>query len=273
MLKGGEHLLRLIDEVLDLSRIEAGRVAISPEPVGVRRGARRGEDHARPDGGARRVRSLIEPHLCPTLPQVIADRTRFTQILMNYGSNAIKYGRQGGTRHVPRPRADGRVRQSHASWTTDRHPEPTSRQGSSSRSSAPARRPGPIEGTGIGLDDQQAAGRADGRRTSASSSTEGEGSEFWVELPVARWSETGHRATSRRGPEHARERRSRWHGGARYLIVYVEDNPSNIAFMEDLLADFERVELLTAPTAEIGIELVRARQPARRHHGHQPARA
>jgi CheY-like chemotaxis protein len=49
--------------------------------------------------------------------------------------------------------------------------------------------------------------------------------------------------------------------GPRYVIVYIEDNPSNIAFMEDLLADFERVELLTAPTAEIGIELVRARQP------------
>jgi CheY-like chemotaxis protein len=41
---------------------------------------------------------------------------------------------------------------------------------------------------------------------------------------------------------------------------YVEDNPSNLAFMQDLLADFERVELLTAPTAEIGIELVRGRR-------------
>jgi CheY-like chemotaxis protein len=49
--------------------------------------------------------------------------------------------------------------------------------------------------------------------------------------------------------------------GPRYLIVYVEDNPSNIAFMEDLLGDLERVELLTAPTAEIGIEIVRARRP------------
>ena len=49
--------------------------------------------------------------------------------------------------------------------------------------------------------------------------------------------------------------------GPRYLIVYIEDNPSSIALMKDLLADFERVELLTAPTAEIGIELARARQP------------
>ena len=48
---------------------------------------------------------------------------------------------------------------------------------------------------------------------------------------------------------------------ARYKIVYVEDNPSNIAFMEDLLADFERIDLVTAPTAEIGLELIRARKP------------
>jgi CheY-like chemotaxis protein len=47
----------------------------------------------------------------------------------------------------------------------------------------------------------------------------------------------------------------------RSLIVYVEDNASNLAFMADLLTDFERVDLLTAPTAELGIELIRARRP------------
>jgi CheY-like chemotaxis protein len=49
--------------------------------------------------------------------------------------------------------------------------------------------------------------------------------------------------------------------GPRYSIVYIEDNPSNIAFMNDLVTDFDRVDLVTAPTAEIGIELVRARRP------------
>ena len=47
-----------------------------------------------------------------------------------------------------------------------------------------------------------------------------------------------------------------------YKIVYVEDNPSNVAFMVALLGAFERIELLTAPTAEIGIELVRNHRPA-----------
>lgn len=43
------------------------------------------------------------------------------------------------------------------------------------------------------------------------------------------------------------------------LVVYIEDNPSSIALMKDLLADFEDVEMIGAPTAEIGIEIVRAR--------------
>ena len=90
-------------------------------------------------------------------------------------------------------------------------------------------------------------------------STEGRGSEFWIELPIHRRPATvpqpkvdgalnvGSALTGSEGP--------------RYSIVYIEDNPSNIAFMEDLLGDFERVDLATAPTAEIGVELVRARRP------------
>jgi CheY-like chemotaxis protein len=87
----------------------------------------------------------------------------------------------------------------------------------------------------------------------------GQGSEFWIELPA-------HRADGTATAADSAEPRSPPSGlagldGPRYLVVYIEDNPSNIAFMQDLLADFERVELLTAPTAEIGIELVRARRP------------
>jgi len=49
--------------------------------------------------------------------------------------------------------------------------------------------------------------------------------------------------------------------GARHLVVYVEDNPSNIAFMRDLIEDLPGIELITAPTAEIGLELIRGRLP------------
>ena len=50
--------------------------------------------------------------------------------------------------------------------------------------------------------------------------------------------------------------------GAPYLIVYVEDNPSNIAFMQAVIDELPRVEMLTSRTAEDGLELIRARRPA-----------
>jgi CheY-like chemotaxis protein len=46
------------------------------------------------------------------------------------------------------------------------------------------------------------------------------------------------------------------------LVLYVEDNPANVAFMKDLLGGFDAIELITAPTAEMGVELARSRRPA-----------
>jgi CheY-like chemotaxis protein len=50
-------------------------------------------------------------------------------------------------------------------------------------------------------------------------------------------------------------------GDALRTVVYIEDDPTGIAFMQHVLADFDRVELLTAPTTEIGVEIARARRP------------
>ena len=57
------------------------------------------------------------------------------------------------------------------------------------------------------------------------------------------------------------EARTRFAGTGRRLVLYVEDNPANVTFMKDLLGAFENIDLLTAPTAEIGVELARARHP------------
>jgi CheY-like chemotaxis protein len=90
-------------------------------------------------------------------------------------------------------------------------------------------------------------------------SAPGDGSSFWVEL-VAQ--EAGLRETSDAAKVEPSEGAALRGGEApQYVVLYVEDNPSNIAFMQELVADFDRVELITAPTAEIGIELARARRP------------
>jgi len=95
ILKGGEHLLRLIDDILDLSRIEAGGVSLSVEAVSV-------------EEVLSEVRSTLEPMVTRSgltlqvvppagpIPLLKVDRLRCAQILMNFGSNAIKYNRAGG---------------------------------------------------------------------------------------------------------------------------------------------------------------------------------
>jgi PAS domain S-box-containing protein len=95
ILKGGEHLLRLIDDILDLSRIEAGGVSISPEPVSVvdvlDEVRRTLESMAAANGVRLELVVPADPRM------VVADRTRFVQILVNFGSNAVKYNRPAGS--------------------------------------------------------------------------------------------------------------------------------------------------------------------------------
>ncbi len=253
ILKGGQHLLKLVDEVLDLSKVESGRAILSPEPVGV------AEVLAEVSStlGAMASRAGIEVRVEPVpagLPMVIADRTRFAQVLMNMGSNAIKYGRQGGHATFSVSRPDGEfvrvtVADDGIGIPEDKHDrifQPFQRAGQEA---------GPIEGTGIGLALSRKLSELMGGRVGFHS-THGKGSEFWVDLRAQeRPSPSPHVALpAEAGAALSAE-------GPRLEVVYVEDNPSNVAFMRALLSEFERVELHVAPTAEIGVEIVRARRP------------
>lgn len=255
VLRGGEHLLRLIDDVLDLARIEAGRVLISLEPVRITEVLAEVRDTLA--AMADRAQVLLSVDACePRELEVVADRTRFKQILMNYGSNAIKYNRPGGKARL---QVDASEDMARISVVDDGVGIAESKQASLFQPFQRAgQESGAIEGTGIGLViTKRLAELMKGRV--GFESVEGRGSRFWVELPVHRTA----RASAAPSAPGALPQSSSLSGaaGPRYVVVYVEDNPSNIAFMEDLLADFERVQLLTAPTAEIGIELVRARRP------------
>jgi CheY-like chemotaxis protein len=245
----------LVDDVIDLSRIEAGRVLVSPEPVSVAEVISEVRTTLEPSAECAGIAVAVGA-LPPELPDVVVDRTRLKQALMNFGSNAVKYGRKGGsvelTTSVEGQYVRITVRDDGIGIPKDKQSkvfQPFQRAGQET---------GPIEGTGIGLVITKRLAELM-RGAVGFRSTEGQGSEFWIEIPAHR-PEPG---VKTRGvvPDRAATSALAASDGKRYLVVYVEDNPSNIAFMEDLIADYTRVELVVAPTAEIGVELVRARQP------------
>jgi PAS domain S-box-containing protein len=253
VLRGGEHLLRLIDDVLDLSRIEAGRILVSSEPVDIAEVLAEVVHTLEPMASRARIQ-IVSPVVPSGTPWVIADRTRLAQVLMNFGSNAIKYGKADGHLTFRTELGPSSVRITVIDDgigipedKRDKIFEPFQRAGQEA---------GPIEGTGIGLTISKRLAEIM-RGSVGFRSKVGQGSEFWIELPahhdqmtdVSRASE-GAAAASRLAA-----------GERRHTIVYVEDNPSNIAFMRELVEELPSVELLTAPTAEIGLELIRGRRP------------
>jgi PAS domain S-box-containing protein len=181
ILKGGAHLMRLIDDILDLSRIEARSISFSPEGIDVL--VFLDELRATLEPMAARQKIGLEIDACLAgVPLVWADRTRFAQILMNFGSNAIKYNPPGGkvTFVVSTPRL-GQVRVTvHDTGIgipadkQDKLFQPFQRIGQET---------GLIEGTGIGLFITKRLAQIMngdvGFRSAAN-----EGSAFWVDMPV-----------------------------------------------------------------------------------------
>lgn len=251
VVNGGEHLLHLIDEVLDLARIEAGGLMISPEPLEVADVLGSVVETLQPLA----QRASIELTATLRSASVIADRTRLAQILINFGSNAIKYNRAHG--HV-RFTIERAARESHLRIAcsddgigipAEHHArifEPFHRAGQET---------GPIQGTGIGL---TICRRLAERMTAVVGFTSelGRGSTFWVDVPRAEPIQT----TSARHPTPPAGSPLRHQ--PRHLVVYIEDNPSNQAFMQAVLAELPGVELVTAATAELGLEIIHARRPS-----------
>jgi signal transduction histidine kinase/CheY-like chemotaxis protein len=253
IVKGGEHLLHLINDVLDLSRIESGSVSVSIERVNVFDVL----DEVRATLEPMAIRAGIRldaPIIPQELPLVAADRTRFVQILLNFGSNAIKYNRPQGqvgfTVSMPTPqRVRVGVRDTGPGIAADQQAklfQPFQRAGQEA---------GPIEGTGIGLFITKRLAELMAANVSFASVL-GEGSEFWVEVPVCQAAASVYPAQLPTGANSARVRAAR-----RRLVLYVEDNPENVAFMRELIDSLDTYELVTAASGEQGLELARSRPP------------
>ncbi|MDP1647673.1 MAG: PAS domain S-box protein [Rubrivivax sp.] len=252
ILNAGQHLLTLINEVLDLARIEAGHLSISTETVALRPLITECLVLLRPQAQVRQL-SMAAPAAEGDW-HVRADRTRLKQVLLNLLSNAIKYNREGGW---VRLRVEGQGEQ----WrlcVDDSGPGLDAAQ--QARLFVPFERLGAattaVEGTGIGL--------ALSRRlvesmqgTIGVHSQAGAGSSFWVQLPKA-LAQDGPEAPMAASP--AAQARAAT-GGSALDVLCIEDNPANLRLIEGIVAMRPRWHLLSAASPTLGLELARAHHP------------
>ncbi|WP_028102012.1 hybrid sensor histidine kinase/response regulator [Pseudoduganella violaceinigra] len=251
ILKSGRHLLTLINEILDLAKIESGAVALSLEPVAVNEMLRECETMVAPLATGRGIR-LLFPDGC--LANVMADRTRLKQVLLNLLSNAIKYNRDGGAVVVDcSPSGAGMVRISVQDTGMGLRPEqvkllfqPFNRLGQES---------GTEEGTGIGLVVTKRLVELMGGTIGVTSS-QGVGSMFWIELLSTDPTPSRVDMNAERPAEHPRHA-----AGEPATVLYVEDNPANLKLVEEIISFRPDLRLISAPDGHLGIELARAHRP------------
>ncbi|NHZ62907.1 hybrid sensor histidine kinase/response regulator [Massilia genomosp. 1] len=252
ILKSGRHLLTLINEILDLAKVESGTVTLSMEPVALADMLVECRNMTEPLAQQRKIRMLF-----PDAPLAVvqADRTRLKQVLLNLLSNAIKYNREMGAVVCDCSVVTAnRVRLSVQDTGMGLRPEqidslfqPFNRLGQEN---------GSEEGTGIGLVVTRRLVELMGGEIGVSSSV-GVGTVFWIELgltqPVP--SVVGEATVIALEPKAASAPR------ADHTLLYVEDNPANLKLVQEIVRYRPDLHLLTAPDGHLGIEMAKAHLP------------
>ena len=247
--QAGWHLLEMINDVLDLSRIESGNLRLQTETLNLEELLATTLNLVEVDAHKRDIR--ITADLNPDAIAVLGDATRVKQILTNLLSNAVKYNADGGRVHVASYATDAdaieiAVTDTGLGLTPDQLGElfqPFNRLG---------RERSAQEGTGIGLVISQRLAELMGGSLRAHS-VAGQGSSFILSLPCSSEPETVRSALD----AHTLPRPD-YH---RRIVHYVEDNETNIEVMRGILAQRPQVELQVSTTGLDGLAAIRARRP------------
>ena len=245
----GWHLLHMIDDTLDLSRIESGAIKLGLTPIdlgGIVRATRSLLEQA-----AQRRRVSVTDHLDPEASAVVGDETRVKQILTNLLSNAIKYNVEGGRVHVGSRRVDANTVEIEVSDTgLGMTPEqlgelfqPFNRLGREQTGE---------EGTGIGLVISQRLSELMGG-TLRARSISGEGSSFLLRLPRAEAPAGQGLDDEHAGLEPTYHQR---------VVHYIEDNETNAEVMRGILLQRPQVKLDVSTTGLDGLAAIRQHPPS-----------
>ena len=247
--QAGWHLLEMINDVLDLSRIESGNLRLQTETLNLVEMIE--ATLAMVEGEARQRRIRISQDFAPGTTTVLGDATRVKQILTNLLSNAVKYNAEGGRIHIgSRPVGADLVEIAVTDTGLGLTPEqlgelfqPFNRLG---------RERSAQQGTGIGLVISQRLAELMGGSLRANS-VAGQGSSFILTLPCSTDPDTVRSDLDALPPSAAEYHRR--------IVHYVEDNETNVEVMRGILAQRPQVELQVSITGLDGLAAIRARRP------------
>lgn len=251
ILKSGRHLLALINEVLDISGVEAGRLDLSIEAISVADVVAETCSLIQPLADQNRIR-IVRAIDVGNPPHVLADNQRFKQVLLNLLSNGIKYNRPGGKLTLSCDVAlSGNIQISVTDTGMGLAPEDIGKLFTPFERLHAAN--STIEGSGLGLTLSQRLMTAM-HGTLKVASTPGVGSTFTCELPAAL------PPTASLEPSHIAEAEPLVHG-RNSTILCIEDNLSNLRLIEVILAARPSIRLLSAMQGSLGMELARQQKP------------
>ncbi|GEM_PF-2670229 len=251
ILKAGKHLLDLINEVLDLAQVESGKLKVSLEPVNIIAVKNELLDLVRPlaeHGGIRIIDQMDDKSEI----FVTANQTRLKQVIINLLSNAIKYNRSNGTVTLSHTIENDiltlKISDTGQGISADKQAKvfiPFERLGAETTAT---------EGSGIGLSISKKLTELMGGTINFESQI-GEGSCFYIKFPIGvmpivndnfqikTLSPTGDTLPDNK------------------LILYIEDNPDNLELVQRIFSSRTDIKLISAPSAEIGIDLAKAHKP------------
>jgi PAS domain S-box-containing protein len=257
ILKSGRHLLELINEVLDISKIEAGRISLSIEPVELMPLINEMAESIHLLAASRNITVEIDNRL-KDRTFVMSDKQRLKQILLNLINNAVKYNREGGkvwiiTDQITHPDKSDGIRISVkdngigiAQKDLNKVFVPFERIGAEQTAT---------EGTGLGLAVVKKLTEIMGGSLGLESEL-GEGSTFWVEFREGKNAMPTMGGSDSSGPESVSDYQRNG------TVIYVEDNVSNIELVEQILHNARPgIKLVTLMFGRQVVEHVRALKP------------
>ncbi len=250
ILKSGNHLLTLINEILDLSRIEVGALKVELQDLSPAHAIEEATALLSPIADKHGVTMHVDENV-GRLPHISADAARLQQILVNLISNAIKYNRESGQVFIGSTKTDNQMLRIFVQDTGHGIPPEYRHELFQAFNRLDAENSG-IEGTGVGLVlTKNLVEMMDGHI--GFDSTVGHGSTFWIDLPVAPSHER--RSAARKPRLHERD------GKRVHRILSIESNLTDQRVLKEMVDQLTDVELIPAPDVDRALSLAKLHQP------------